>query len=800
MRQTRRRHLHGRRSRVRRQDQQRRVAARSVPSGGGRVAEGAASVRRTRWRVRSPRGRSREANFVRPAAAREPGRQPRARGSRVHGGRADGDVQVARRRTLLGRRRDERGDVRAQTARQTRSGGGADARPQDHLGRAHVGRGVLRRRPARPRASDARAHAGVVRALRGRLVTRGDAGAERRDVAPRRRIAAHRRRAVQRVVSSRRLRRASRTPDRGSALRPAEHPGVRPRQPVRRGGVRRRGGDSTGAVHADDHSRGRGRVRDDVRVPNVHRGPRRGRRAVLRRVRRRDDRHARGDPSRFTPDGDRARRSNHATGFRGREPRRRLFSLGDGSRRRRRRAHPRDRAHARFRGIVRRRNVAVRDAVPGERERHARRGVSDDVYLAFAVRRRRFASSRDVRPARRRSRSRRRRRSPVLHRQVRGSRRDGDGVSARGRVPSRQRQTRREPRAAPRVRRREQRRRVTRPVPGDGFRRRRRHHHRAHQTRDVSRRPGVLRRGRARVQSRAASKRRDGDGDARGVAERVVRTASRRRRESHGVLRGANVPPSHGAVSGGEHVRGVFERAAGGGRGGVRHRVLSAETLLRGVDVPRAGLQRITLRRRRDDAHLRPTRAGRAHRAAGHHRRRHRGRTARHRVTRARRRSRVFGRQRHPPGRRHRHRVHLRGGRGRRHRHPRGLAVGRRVRPRDHQRVVAARADVPGSGRDRGRPRGWTRGVVRGVGLVRLVVSVSGGLVLARRRRRDERVHARRDPRVGSREDARRDHHAGVHAAPDRRRVSLLHASIRASRRFGFIFRTRDERSNRRPT
>ena len=60
-------------------------------------------------------------NFVRPAAAREPGRQPRARGSRVHGGRADGDVQVARRRTLLGRRRDERGDVRAQTARQTRS-------------------------------------------------------------------------------------------------------------------------------------------------------------------------------------------------------------------------------------------------------------------------------------------------------------------------------------------------------------------------------------------------------------------------------------------------------------------------------------------------------------------------------------------------------------------------------------------------------------------------------------------------------------------------------------------------------
>ena len=35
-------------------------------------------------------------------------------------------------------------------------------------------------------------------------------------------------------------------------------------------------------------------------------------------------------------------------------------------------------------------------------------------------------------------------------------------------------------------------------------------------------------------------------------------------------------------------MRGVFERAAGGGRGGVRHRVLSAETLLRGVDVPRA--------------------------------------------------------------------------------------------------------------------------------------------------------------------------------------------------------------------
>ena len=196
---------------------------------------------------------------------------------------------------------------------------------------------------------------------------------------------------------------------------------------------------------------------------------------------------------------------------------------------------------------------------------------------------------------------------------------------------------------------------------------------------------------------------------------------------------------------------------------------------------------------------LRPTRAGRAHRAAGHHRRRHRGRTARHRVTRARRRPRVFGRQRHPSRRRHRHRVRLRGRRGHRHRDPRGLAVGRGVRPGDGQRVVTARADVPGPGRCRGRPGEWTGVAVRGVRLVRRVVAVPRGVVLARRRRR-ERVDARRDPRVRSREDARRDHHARVHAPPDRRRVPLFHASIRASRCVWFIFRARDERSNRRST
>ena len=231
------------------------------------------------------------------------------------------------------------------------------------------------------------------------------------------------------------------------------------------------------------------------------------------------------------------------------------------------------------------------------------------------------------------------------------------------------------------------------------------------------------------------------------------------------MLRGANVSPSHDAVSGGEHVRGVFERSAGGGRGGVQHRLLSAETLLRRDDVPSQGRQRITLRRRRDDARVRPTRAGRARRAAGHHRRRSRGRTARHRITRARRRPRVFGRQRHPSRRRHRRRVRLRGRRGHRHRDPRGLAVGRGVRPGDGQRAVTARADEPGPGRCRGRPGGWTGVAVRGVGLVRRVVAVPRGVVLARRRRR-ERVDARRDPRVWSREDARRDHHARVHAPP----------------------------------
>ena len=64
------------------------------------------------------------------------------------------------------------------------------------------------------------------------------------------------------------------------------------------------------------------------------------RRSVLRRDGSRDHRHDRGVPAPVTPDGDRARRSNRATGFRGRGPRRRLFALGDGRRRRRRRIDP----------------------------------------------------------------------------------------------------------------------------------------------------------------------------------------------------------------------------------------------------------------------------------------------------------------------------------------------------------------------------------------------------------------------------------------------------------------------------